>query len=153
MADDKPTIHIDDDWKRQAQEEKRRLAEEEQRRKAAAAAPVGAVAGPQLPGMPPAAERGPGAPPAVDEPRSADFQSIVQTLYTQALVYMGGVAMRGGEGIFNLDMARYYIDLLGVLEQKTAGNLTDEEKQMLDAVLYQARMTFINLATREAELP
>ena len=38
MADEQPSLHIDTDWKKQAQEEKRRLAEQEQKKAAAAAA-------------------------------------------------------------------------------------------------------------------
>src|SRR5439155_22841 len=45
MAEDKPGLHVDTDWKKQAQEEKRKLAEQEEKRKAAATAPAGVVPG------------------------------------------------------------------------------------------------------------
>src|SRR2546421_3352978 len=45
MAEDKLGLHVDTDWKKQAQEEKRKLAEQEEKRKTAATAPAGVVPG------------------------------------------------------------------------------------------------------------
>src|SRR5512146_942810 len=65
MAEEKPSLHIDTDWKKQAQEEKRRLAEEEQKRAAeraaaaSAAPPIGNVTGATAPPSGGAASAGP----------------------------------------------------------------------------------------------
>ena len=156
MAEENTGLHIDTDWKKQAQEEKRRLAEQEQKNKPAAApvAPAGVVAS-----APPAAAQGapsgrvrPGRRDGREMP-AASFASLVQSLMTQALLYLGEITARGMAPTVDLDMAKHNIDLLGILEDKTRGNLTDEEKRMLDSILYELRMRFISTASRYAELP
>ncbi len=165
MADEKPSLHIDTDWKRQAQEEKRRLAEQEKQR--AASAP---------PGPPPGAGAGAGAMPSGigasgmtgveddaaaartgargaargerGEGQPATLAGLVSQLMTQTLFYLGELAPRGGEPVVNLDMAKHNIDLLGVLEEKTRGNLTPDEKRLLDSVLYEIRMRYVSVASQ-----
>ena len=146
MADEQPSLHIDTDWKKQAQEEKRRLAEQEQKKAAAAAAaPKPAPAEPT--GMP-RAGGGPGgrerAMPA------ASFTTLVQSIVTQILFYLGELSARGTEPSLNLDMAKHNIDMLGVLEEKTQGNLTDEEQRLLDGALYESRMRYVSIAQQIA---
>ena len=146
MADEQPSLHIDTDWKKQAQEEKRRLAEQEQKKAAAAAAaPKPAPAEPT--GMP-RAGGGPGgrerAMPA------ASFTTLVQSIVTQILFYLGELSARGTEPSLNLDMAKHNIDMLGVLEEKTKGNLTDEEQRLLDGALYESRMRYVSIAQQIA---
>lgn len=165
MAEEKPSLHIDTDWKKQAQEEKKRLAEQEAQRKAAApAGPMGVVptttapaaaaaVAPAAGGRAPAQQGGRGARRAPDELPEASLESLVQSLVTQILYYVGDLAARGGEGMVNLDMAKHNLDLLRVLEEKTKGNLTPEEQQMLDQAGYEARMRFVNTASRYVELP
>jgi len=46
----------------------------------------------------------------------------------------------------NLDMAKLQIDTLGILEEKTANNLNDDEKRLLDAALYETRTRFIQVS-------
>jgi Domain of unknown function (DUF1844) len=159
MAETNPSLHIDTDWKKQAQEEKRKLAEQEQQKGAAGAAPGGA---PPV-GTPSAAEASGAAPATGTERRAArsvagdarqrelppaSFATLVQTLVTQAMFYLGGIATRGGEPVLDLDLAKHQIDLLGVLEDKTANNLTPDEKRMLDAALYESRMRYISVASQ-----
>jgi hypothetical protein len=67
---------------------------------------------------------------------------------TQVLFYLGDLATRGAEPAVNFDMARYQLDNLAVLEQKTTGNLTDEEKKLLDTALYETRMRFVSVASQ-----
>ena len=43
-------------------------------------------------------------------------------------------------------MAKLQIDTLGILEEKTANNLTEDEKRLLDAALYETRTRFIQVA-------
>jgi Domain of unknown function (DUF1844) len=145
MAEEKPSLHIDTDWKRQAQEEKKRLAEEEARKakESAAAAPV--VAAP--PGTGPASPRA-AAGRGRGELPPANFPTLVQSILTQVLFYLGDLTQRGSEPNVNLDMAKHQIDILGILEEKTRGNLTDEEKQLLDTALYEGRMRYVSVASQ-----
>lgn len=140
MADDKFILSVDDDWKRQAQEEKKRLAEQEQQQ-AAAAAPAAPAAGePATPGG-----RRKAAPGEIP---TASFAAIAQSMLTQTLYFLGDLAGRGGQSMMNLDMARYQIDQLTILEQKTKGNLTAEEQQFMDSALYEARNRFVAVASQ-----
>jgi hypothetical protein len=140
MADDKPTLHIDTDWKKQAQEEKKRLAEQAaaKPKESLVAGPPASVA-PTAPGRAPR-ERGEMPPPS--------FASLVQGIMTQVLFYLGDLAQRGGEPAVNLDMARHQLDTLSVLEQKTANNLTPEEQKLIDTALYETRMRFVSVASQ-----
>ena len=150
MAEEQPSLHIDTDWKKQAQEEKRRLAELQEKQKAAAPPtlpPIGSV------GTPPADARG--APsPAGARGRGArelpppSFAALVQSMVTQVLFYLGDLSTRGAEPTINLDMAKHQIDTLGILEEKTKNNLSDEEKHLLDAALYEARMRYVAVASQ-----
>src|ERR1051325_5040068 len=164
MAEDKPGLHVDTDWKKQAQEEKRKLAEQEEKRKTAATAPAGVVPGAAGPSTATAPTGGPAAsgrqaagrgagPGAQREIPQASFATLVQSLLTQVLFYLGDLSTRGGEPMINLDMAKHNIDTLSIIEEKTRGNLTDDEKRLLDAALYEARMRYVALASRYAELP
>jgi hypothetical protein len=65
------------------------------------------------------------------------------------IVMQVAVALGGYQGIQpNPAAAKHYIDLLEVFEQKTRGNLSDEEKQMLNAILHEIRMQFVQAAGR-----
>lgn len=134
---ERPRIHVDDDWKREAQAEKERLDREAQ-----------AAGGPQGP-------RPAGAPPEDRAARGdrmrlppASFSALVQTLATQAMIFMSDERdPQTGESLRRLDMAKHQIDILGMLEEKTKGNLTEDEKRLLDAILYELRMAYVNEAS------
>jgi hypothetical protein len=155
MSDEKPGLHIDLDWKKQAQEEKRKLEEAEKQRaeeRAAQAQVPAAPAGVVPSGMAPEAVTAAGGKSAGRRGRGerelppASVASLAQSLVTQALYYLGDMGTRGGDEMANMDMAKHLIDTLGVLEEKTANNLTPEEKTFLDQALYEARMRFIAVA-------
>jgi hypothetical protein len=146
MADEKPTLHIDNDWKRQAQEEKKRLIAEQEAKKAAAAAPAPAATVPAATAVGPA-PRGAARPRGEAFPE-ANFATLVQSLMTQALFYLGELNPRGGEPTVNLDMAKHQIDTLTVLEDKTKGNLSDDEKRVMDLALYETRNRFVSVASQ-----
>ena len=113
----KSRLHIDSDWKTEAAQEKDRLAHEEQ-----------------------AAAGGPGAA----APEAPSFAELLNMLAMQAAIALGGYQGPGGERIPpNPAAAKHHIDLLDVLEQKTKGNLTDEEKRALDGVLYELRIQYV----------
>jgi hypothetical protein len=138
MADDQFSLSIDTDWKKQAQEEKRKLAEEQQKKAAAAAA---------APAAKPVEKAGPGLRGRRDLP-AAGFGTLVQSLLTQALFYLGELARDGGEPNVDLDRAKHHVDTLSLLEEKTVNNLTPEEQHMLDAALYEARTRYVNVASQ-----
>jgi len=147
MADEKPGLQIDTDWKKQAQEEKRRLTEQAAKAPpaAAAGAPGAATPGVQAPAgtaAPAAGGRGQRAVP------QASFGALVQSLMTQSLFYLGDLAPRGQQPVVDLDMAKHNVDLLGMLEEKTKNNLTDEEKRALDGMLYELRMRYVSVASQ-----
>jgi hypothetical protein len=157
MAEELPSLHIDTDWKKQAQEEKRRLAEEQAKRQAAAApaAPAAPATGPAT-GAPAAAAAATGGRTAgagrggqqQREMPPASFATLVQSHMTQALYYMGAMATMGGEPILDLDMAKHQIDTLGVLDEKTKNNLTPDEQRLLDLALYETRTRFVSVASQ-----
>ena len=163
---EQPSLHIDTDWKKQAQEEKRRLAEQEAKRAAERDAanrtapptpPIGAVAaGPASAGASAATSAGPargrpGATPGRERQMpEASFSTLVNSLVTQVLLYLGDLTPRGVEPQVNLDMAKFNVDLLGVLEEKTKNNLTGDEQKLLDNALYETRMRFVSVASQYA---
>ncbi|HUB24241.1 MAG TPA: DUF1844 domain-containing protein [Tepidisphaeraceae bacterium] len=145
MADEKPSLHIDTDWKKQAQEEKRRLAEQAAAKSAAPVTPGAEITEPaETPEM--AAGRGGGRQRG--QMPAASFVTLVQSLMTQALFYLGDLTARGAEPSVNLDMAKHQIDTLGVLEEKSKGNLTEDEQRLLDTALYEVRMRYVNVASQ-----
>ena len=122
-----PKIIVDSDWKSEAQAEKEKLAAEEAK------------------GEPRGGAKGEGLPPA-------DFRGLVGMLATQAVMYMGGLADRStGQAIFDPEYSRHMIDLLGVLEEKTKGNLAAEESRELSAVLHELRTRYVELAEMVAK--
>lgn len=137
MADapEQPKIIIDSDWKAQAQKEREKLAAKE---KEAQAKPAAKAGGPAA-GMPGAEGEEQGLPPG-------DFQSLVGTLVTQALMYMGGFPdPQTGRAVVSLEHAKFHIDMLTTLEAKTKGNLTKEEGDDLSMALSELRMRFVEI--------
>lgn len=75
------------------------------------------------------------------------FGELINIIAMQAMAGLGLLAGPGGERFPpNLEVAKHFIDLLQVLDDKTKGNLTPEEKTLLDNVLYDMRMTFVQAA-------
>jgi hypothetical protein len=143
MADPKePKIFIDDDWKRQAQEEKKRLAEQEkekEQKKEAVKAVKAAETEAEAAG--PAEEQA--LPPV-------GFDVLINSFATQAMLSMGVVKHPNMGHMVNLELAKFNIDLLGVLEEKTKGNLSQEEQETLNQMLYQLRMMFVEVSAAHA---
>ena len=135
MSPDDPTpeLHIDSDWKAEAQAEKQRLAAEEKAR---------ATSGEQ---------KGPAGGGSRQLPE-ASFKTLMSVLASQALMGLGTIQDPESKGvIIDLDGARFSIDLLGVLEEKTKGNLTDEEKQELAQLLAELRSRYVHVSRLVAE--
>ena len=73
-----------------------------------------------------------------------DFSTLVLSLATSAMVHMGLVPeSESGSTEKNLPLAHQTIDTLSLLQEKTRGNLTDDENRLLQSVLYELRMSFV----------
>lgn len=87
-----------------------------------------------------------------DEGRSmpeASLLMLVAGLSTQVLMALGEIPNPvTGETRFELDHAKYTIDLLDVLKEKTRGNLSEEEERSLNMALYELRMKFVQHASQ-----
>ena len=117
MAEEKK-IFIDEDWKSQVEAEKAAFAEE--------------------PGTPPQGNTG--------ELPPASFEMLVTTFATEAMVALGQLPNPfTNEHSLNWDHAKYTIDMLQVVEEKTKGNLSTEESAMLEGLLHQLRLAFVTL--------
>jgi hypothetical protein len=120
---DEPKIIVDDDWKAQAQAEKERLSEEVEEAKGDAG------------------EAGRGEIPP------ASFTTLVSSLVAQSFMALGGMQdPKTKKRYVDLALAKHHIDMLSVLEDKTSGNLTEEEKKLLDQALYESRMQYVSVA-------
>ena len=78
----------------------------------------------------------------------ASFLGLVNMLAVEAAMSLGMIRTPEGAPPVDLEAGRHLIDLLGVLEQKTRGNLTPEEAGMLENVLADLRMQFVALSRR-----
>jgi hypothetical protein len=73
-----------------------------------------------------------------------DFATFILSLSTSALVYLGEVPEpESGTERLELPLARQSIDLLGMLQEKTRGNLDPDEEQLLENLLYDLRMKYV----------
>jgi hypothetical protein len=71
------------------------------------------------------------------------FFDLVGLVAQPVAIYLGDAKLPDGESAENLDMARLHIDLLEVLKEKTAGNLTAQEHTLLEDLLYQLRLRYV----------
>jgi len=72
------------------------------------------------------------------------FPTFIFSLNSSALLHMGVIEDPGtGQKTKNLPLAKQTIDILGMLEEKTKGNLTEEEAGMLKNFLYELRMLYV----------
>lgn len=85
------------------------------------------------------------ANPEAGPDQEIDFSSFVVSFATQALVLMGEIPHpETGERVQNLDAAKQTVDILGILDVKTKGNLTELEQKLMDEVLASVRLAFVN---------
>ncbi|MEE9405179.1 MAG: DUF1844 domain-containing protein [Algisphaera sp.] len=122
MAEDPSPIIVDSDWKAQAQAEKETLAEKAKDAPAQESGDLGQ--------MPP-----------------ATFEVLVSGFVSQALFALGAIPdPQTGKPMLSLELAKHHIDMLGVLEAKTQGNLTDEESKLLAGTMYELRERYVQVA-------
>jgi hypothetical protein len=96
-------------------------------------------------GEPPSEPRGP------YDDDSPGFETLVSYLSTTAMFQLGLIPGPSGEHIpADMRNAQRTVDLLEVLREKTQGNLTASESRLLDDVLYELRMSFVEMQKRQA---
>ena len=118
-------IIVDEDWKHEAQKEKEILAAQEEAEKEKDQE-QSETHGPLPPG---------------------NFAALISMLTTQALFALGLLQIKGQEKKEpDLELAKYNIDMLETLEEKTKGNLTEEEAQILSNTLSELRMGYVKIA-------
>jgi len=116
--EDDPKIIVDSDWKEEARREK-----EEADRETRDAPEAGRLPDPSFP-------------------------EIIQMIVLQASMTLGGIQdPKTGQRIPpNLPVAKHYIDLLTLLQDKTRGNLDDDEAALIERVVHELRMAFVQVA-------
>lgn len=73
-----------------------------------------------------------------------NFSTFVLSLNSSALVHLGVLAAPGTSATEkDLTLAKQTIDILGMLEEKTAGNLTEDEKNFLSNMLHDLRLMYV----------
>ncbi len=83
--------------------------------------------------------------PAMGAQPPVGFEHLVQQFYLSAMIQMGAGAQEGERPRVDILGARATIDLMGILAEKTRGNLTEAEDRTLQTVLFEARMAFLEL--------
>jgi len=121
-------IIVDEDWKAQAQKEKEELVDGSHEKLADDSQEK--TQSQQQRGLPP-----------------ADFTGLISMLSTQAFYALGLILAEGEEKREpDLQLAKFNIDMLDMLEKKTNGNLTEDEEKLLEDSLHQLRMIFVKLS-------
>ena len=122
-------LHIDTDWKAEAQAEKEQLAREEAK-----------------------SDTDRGEPKDQGELPKADFRGLVGSLASQAIMGLGAMGdPKTGRVMVDLQGAKFAIDLLGVVEDKTKGNLDDDEVKELTQILTELRGRFVQISNLLAQ--
>ena len=76
-----------------------------------------------------------------------DFSTFIFSLNSAVLIHLGVIDEPGtGAKSKNLDLAKQTIDILGMLQEKSRGNLTSDEENMLKNILYDLRMLYVREA-------
>ena len=120
---------VDESWKEQAEREKHTTVHTPATPGPAAATPASSMGPEELP--------------------QARFDLFVSGLAMEALIALGDTPHPvTRKQTVNLPQAKYLIDLIGVLEEKTHGNLTVEEERLMKDLLYQLRMRYLAKAER-----
>ena len=74
----------------------------------------------------------------------ADFMTLIFSLYTHGQINLGIIPdPMSRQTMKDLVQAKYNIDILAILQEKTQGNLSKEEEQALEQMLYELRMSYV----------
>ena len=131
-----PKIIVDEDWKSKVEREKE--AAEAVREE----------------GQPQESQSEQGPPPDSPEAQlpDASFPALVTSLAAQSLMALGQAPDPAeGHPVVRPALAKHCIDTLGMLEEKTKGNLTPEESKMLSDILHDLRMIFVSVGKTSSE--
>lgn len=154
---EEPKLIIDEDYKSQVEREKREAQAKQAQEPAspseaateAPAADASEVASQAASAAEANQASSPDANQELPPPPPASMQMLVTSLATQAVAAMGQLPDPEGQNLPpNADYARHFIDLIGMLEEKTKGNLSDEENNYLQETLHQLRMLFVEFCKR-----
>jgi hypothetical protein len=85
------------------------------------------------------------ANPGMEHPPEMNFEQIVQSIYMTTILQLGGSTQPGQQPKIDLMGARQSIEMLAVLAEKTKGNLTPAESQLMDNALFEVRMGFLEV--------
>jgi hypothetical protein len=85
------------------------------------------------------------ANPGMEHPPEMNFEQIVQSIYMTTILQLGGSTQPGQQPKIDLMGARQSIEMLAVLAEKTKGNLTPAESQLMDNALFEVRMAFLEV--------
>ena len=125
---------VDESWKEQVEREKSSTSQ-----------PEGSVSGPRPQEPRPARSRSAQAP-------TSEFSMFLSTLSMQALIALGEMPHPMTQSAQeDLEQARYLIDVLGMLQEKTKGNLIPEESTLLEGILYELRMKYVAKTSGQAQ--
>ena len=115
--EEEPKIIVDEDWKSQVEAERHQAEEPTTEEEA----------GPKFP------------PPSLE--------LLISTMATQAVMSLGlAPDPMTQKAAVNLEMAKFHIDMLGVLESKTSGNRSPEEEKLVTDSLHELRMLYVNVS-------
>ena len=85
------------------------------------------------------------ANPGMQSPGQVAFEHVIQSFYLSAIMAMGAGTEPGQKPRIDILGARQSIDMLNVLEEKTRGNLSAQEQQLLQGITFELRMMFLEL--------
>ena len=90
--------------------------------------------------------------PGVDL-REVDFSTFILSLGTTAMYHLGqGTVEPSSAPAVNLPLARHVIDLLAMIQQKTRGNLTEDEQGILERLLLDLRLKYVEVCKQQARV-
>jgi hypothetical protein len=83
--------------------------------------------------------------PGMERTPEITFERVIQSLYMQAMLQLGGAAAPDQQPHLDILGARQTIDMLAILAAKTEGNRTEAESKLLDAAMFELRMGFLEV--------
>ena len=120
MSDEEKKIIIDEDWKSQVEQEKEKAQQEV--------------------GDNPAAEG------AAQQLPPATFEFLVTSIMTQAFATLGQIPdPETNQAILHFPLAKHHIDTLVMLQSKTEGNLSEDEKEMMEKAVHELQMLYVSM--------
>jgi hypothetical protein len=96
------------------------------------------------------------ANPGMGPSAEVTMEHVIQSIYISAIMAMGAATEPGQKPRIDIVGARQSVDMLGVLQEKTKGNLTEKEQRLLQNALFELRMMFLeitNAITQQAQNP